>query len=357
MLPSMNFTEGWTVVSIQVQASHSTNDFLCQQVRNIETYAFQYGRSSSALVPITRLVPISSVHVPCCPAPRMPMVTFHDSYLRKVVLMLLKTYNLIKYLLPDTSVSDVETLFGSVDSHVFDHRINVMKPIQSNLIQNFVNIEIRGDQDLHCIKHASMKHGHLSRWKCKNRLLNERTEICCLCSQPEGFVDPEHPSMLYRLKKAPFIDLNKLSCVLVIQKARKVLPSPLTEAEYIALSVSSLLRLQAHDITSPLYQEQVERKSMLCCFRGRQITNWLTLYEGLSRESASLLYSHCLELKNVSSESERIRMESVSSNHVFTHSCNIHTVIIDPHGIRGANFVEADLRRREKLSYECIDDL
>ncbi|GJX80985.1 retrovirus-related pol polyprotein from transposon TNT 1-94 [Tanacetum coccineum] len=42
----------------------------------------------------------------------------------------------------------------------------------------------------------------LSSGSCKNRLLNGELNEVVYVSQPEGFVDPEHPSHVYRLKKA-----------------------------------------------------------------------------------------------------------------------------------------------------------
>ncbi|GJU48982.1 retrovirus-related pol polyprotein from transposon TNT 1-94 [Tanacetum coccineum] len=137
----------------------------------------------------------------------------------------------------DTStlvVADDETLFDHVDSNVFD-TYNAPENGSEASSSNSVNIDVTPNNQLPHVqkwmdsctsvgKHSwgikirleeqssvsgerissgscKYEHGHL-QLDVKNRLHQRRTRLKLYVSQPEGFVDPEHPSHVYRLKKA-----------------------------------------------------------------------------------------------------------------------------------------------------------
>ncbi|GJT17008.1 retrovirus-related pol polyprotein from transposon TNT 1-94 [Tanacetum coccineum] len=134
--------------------------------------------------------------------------------------------------LPDTSDSDVETLFDHVDSNVFDtydapeadsvasssNSVNidvtsnnqlphVQKWTQAHPLENIIGDKdrpvstrkqlettnvIRSDQTLHCSR--SKYNMVIFQMDMKTAFLNNELNEVVYVSQPEGFVDPEHPS-------------------------------------------------------------------------------------------------------------------------------------------------------------------
>ncbi|GJU47551.1 retrovirus-related pol polyprotein from transposon TNT 1-94 [Tanacetum coccineum] len=129
------------------------------------------------------------------------------------------------------------------------------------------------------IAHAASMNMVIFQMDVKTAFLNGELNEVVYVSQPEGFVDPEHPSHVYRLKKALYgqtsstcrgmnklsafliiqdlqkawmsdtgelllVSLNFLTSILlaVIQKAEKYCQSPLPEAENIALIRIAVLK-------------------------------------------------------------------------------------------------------------------
>ncbi|GJX16820.1 retrovirus-related pol polyprotein from transposon TNT 1-94 [Tanacetum coccineum] len=179
----------------------------------------------------------------------------------------------------------------------------------------FERLDIRSDQHLHCSR-SEYEHGHLPDGR-ENRLPQRRTDKLSYVSPiPEGFVDPEHPSHVYRLKKAlyglkqaPRAWYDKLSAFLIksIQKQKSTAIST-TEAN-----------------TSPYHG---------CC---AQIL-WMLLNAGL----LDLLHKIPMYCDNQSQKgptadsiAERLTRPTV---YKFKTDCSIipvwvkyYTVIIDPH--------------------------
>ncbi|GJS58679.1 retrovirus-related pol polyprotein from transposon TNT 1-94 [Tanacetum coccineum] len=228
------------------------------------------------VVPIPPVVPISPVHVPAAPAPEnangSPSTTVISEGAPAVTESLLPH----QIPLPDTSDSDVETLFDHVDSNVLD-TYNAPETGSEASSSNSVNIDVTpnnqlphvqkwtqahpleniiGDKDrpvstrkqletdamwcffneflTHVDKdlQASLEHScwieamqeEIHDWMnmetsekqslviakgnrqklmdVKTAFLNGELNEVVYVSQPEGFVDPEHPSHVYRLKKA-----------------------------------------------------------------------------------------------------------------------------------------------------------
>ncbi|GJS83658.1 retrovirus-related pol polyprotein from transposon TNT 1-94 [Tanacetum coccineum] len=207
------------------------------------------------VVPIPPVVPISPVHVPAAPAPEnangSPSTTVISEGGPAV------TENLLPHQipLPDTSDSDVETLFDHVDSHVFDTH-NAPETDSEASHSNSVNIDTdpslpgnssKPDANSWCffneflthvepktykqaLEHScwieamqeeihefelGLEYGDVLKTKLvsgesyrqelmdvKTAFLNGELNEVVYVSQPEGFVDPEHPSHVYRLKKA-----------------------------------------------------------------------------------------------------------------------------------------------------------
>ncbi|GJU62393.1 retrovirus-related pol polyprotein from transposon TNT 1-94 [Tanacetum coccineum] len=100
--------------------------------------------------------------------------------------------------LPDTSDSDVETLFDHVDSNVFD-TYNAPETDSEASSSNSVNIDKRSDSSL---LSSLVQNMVIFQMDVKTAFLNGELNEVVYVSQPEGFVDPDHPSHVYRLKKA-----------------------------------------------------------------------------------------------------------------------------------------------------------
>ncbi|GJW06411.1 retrovirus-related pol polyprotein from transposon TNT 1-94 [Tanacetum coccineum] len=143
------------------------------------------------VVPIPPVVPITPVNVPAAPAPENAI---------------------------DTSDSDDETLFDHVDSNVFDTH-NAPETASEASSYNSVNIDVTPNNQLpHNLKsfapvarleairlfiaHAASMNMVIFQMDVKTAFLNGELNEVVYVSQPEGFVDPEHPSHVYRLKKA-----------------------------------------------------------------------------------------------------------------------------------------------------------
>ncbi|GJY04060.1 retrovirus-related pol polyprotein from transposon TNT 1-94 [Tanacetum coccineum] len=167
------------------------------------------------------------------------------SYLRRRSFAVIeKASCLIKYLYPDTSDSDDETLFDHVDNNVFDTD-NAPETDSVASSSNSVNIDVtpnnqlphldeygvvleeqssvRSGKDnqevvlilmrnhlLGCpalkrsglfIANAASLNGHLPEGR-ETAFLNGELNEVVYVSQPEGFVNPDHPSHVYRLKKS-----------------------------------------------------------------------------------------------------------------------------------------------------------
>ncbi|GKB52002.1 hypothetical protein Tco_0902755 [Tanacetum coccineum] len=122
MCISMNLPKDLTSVQNQFRPRSLQQDDFCVNSTELELTCFSVRRSRSALVvPIPPVVPITPVNVPAAPAPEnangSPSTTVISEGAPAVTDSLLPH----QIPLPDTSDSDVETLFDHVDSHVFDH--------------------------------------------------------------------------------------------------------------------------------------------------------------------------------------------------------------------------------------------
>ncbi|GKA04127.1 gag-pol polyprotein [Tanacetum coccineum] len=199
------------------------------------------------VVPIPPVVPITPVNVPAAPAPENAN---------------------------DTSDSDVETLFDHVDSNVFD-TYNAPETDSEASPSNSVNIDVTPNNQLphvqkwtqshpletllgyktdpplpketletdamlsseswydfeesllrfarlesisthHCYT-RQVEHGHLPDGL-KTAFLNGELNEVVYVSQPEGFVDPEHPSHVYRLKESSLWTQTSSTCVEILKK-------------------------------------------------------------------------------------------------------------------------------------------
>nr|GEU59098.1 hypothetical protein [Tanacetum cinerariifolium] len=95
---------------------------------------------------------------------------------------------------PDTSVANQENPYDTSDSNSYEP-MSLLKSLQTHHLP-----KLSIDQTIHC-SCRKPKYAYLSM-DVKTVFLNGELQELVYLSQPEGFVDPDHPSHVYRLKKA-----------------------------------------------------------------------------------------------------------------------------------------------------------
>ncbi|GKA01884.1 retrovirus-related pol polyprotein from transposon TNT 1-94 [Tanacetum coccineum] len=219
ILPMTTMTLGQTQGESRYRPRTSTMTSVPNSTE-LELTALQSGRSRSALVvPIPPVVPISPVHVPAAPAPENANGSPSTTVISEGV-MCFDTYNA-----PETDSEASPSNSVNIDVTPNNQLPHVQKWTQAHPLENII-----GDKDRpvstrkqletdamwnHFAPVARLEAIRLfvaptqqvltwssSRWTMKTAFLNGELNEVVYVSQPEGFVDPEHPSHVYRLKKA-----------------------------------------------------------------------------------------------------------------------------------------------------------
>ncbi|GJU01774.1 reverse transcriptase domain-containing protein [Tanacetum coccineum] len=304
MLPSMNLT------------------------RRVDTDLF-HGLDDDEGVPIP-LVVRYSVNVHAARQRECHWFTFHTSYTEGALKLLGKLMALIKYLYQTHSDSDVENTVDML-TYVFD---------TDNAPETILKSFARGCQmkrsDLNCHA-ASYEHGFF-QMDVKTAFLNGKLNKVVYVSQPEGFVDPDHPSHVYRLKKALYglkqaprawhykvfkIPEESLSSNPIMEAGPQIadyagclIDTRSSTSGFRSISWTSTLIVfntgSKHiDSVTQFIKRAGERKVVELYFLEDKIQNWLDIFQRQLPESSLQHYSHCLELTMYRALKER-RMSFVS---------------------------------------------
>ncbi|GJV44813.1 retrovirus-related pol polyprotein from transposon TNT 1-94 [Tanacetum coccineum] len=194
------------------------------------------------VVPIPPVVPITPVNVPAAPAPENANGSpFHKQLFRveKGATTVTESSCLIEILAALEEIHEFERLdvwiLVPCPDNILIIPLKWIFKIKLDEYGDVLKNKARLDDPRLFIAHAASMNMVIFQMDVKTAFLNGELNEVVYVSQPEGFVDPEHPSHVYHLKKAlyglkqaPRAWLKPMKCTLCIKRIFDTLKEPFT---------------------------------------------------------------------------------------------------------------------------------